>query len=197
MLPDFDPRHRIIGAIVLVSLAVIFLPMVLDSRALHEADAVPMFEIPERDKKIFVSKVTPIIPAGISTEAPQTAAKKSTSSPTPGTEKSKAITKPATKSASTPPPSTPAAAASSRKQARIKEGWAVRVGTFSVHENAERVMAALRAKGFTPNSSSIPTTNGAVTRVWLGPYKGEDEASRARQKVRSATGNDGYIVTYP
>lgn len=60
---EFDPKHRIVGAIILVSLAVIFVPMILDERE-PPSEIKDISEIPERsepseasDTKVMVSPV--------------------------------------------------------------------------------------------------------------------------------------------
>ncbi|MBI5611649.1 MAG: hypothetical protein HY942_01055, partial [Gammaproteobacteria bacterium] len=55
---DFDPKHRIVGAVILVALAVIFLPMILNKQPEPPAVA-PIAEIPPPDSKVVTAPVAP------------------------------------------------------------------------------------------------------------------------------------------
>ena len=59
--PQFNPKHRIAGAIILVSLAVIFVPMVLDESK-PPAENPTLAQIPARDAPASETKivVTPV-----------------------------------------------------------------------------------------------------------------------------------------
>ncbi len=65
---EYDPRHRLTGAVVLILLAIILLPMLLsrnpDDQA-PEADPVVM-EVTKEGKKVFVSRITSVDPAKLS-----------------------------------------------------------------------------------------------------------------------------------
>lgn len=64
-LNDYDPRSRLVGAVVLVMIAVVFLPMLLNQKV-EDPDAAggnggaEVMEITSQGKKIFVSKITPL-----------------------------------------------------------------------------------------------------------------------------------------
>jgi DedD protein len=62
---EYDPRHRLTGAVVLILLAIILLPMLLskspDDQG-QEAEPVVM-EVTKEGKKVFVSRITSVDPA--------------------------------------------------------------------------------------------------------------------------------------
>lgn len=66
---DYDPRHRLTGAVVLILLAIILLPMLLnkdqDEKEV-EAEAVVM-EVTKEGNKVFVSRITSVPPAASTT----------------------------------------------------------------------------------------------------------------------------------
>ncbi|MCK5360236.1 MAG: hypothetical protein KAJ95_06390, partial [Gammaproteobacteria bacterium] len=69
-LQDYDPRHRLTGAVVLILLAIILLPMLLSrdqGDETVEAEAVVM-EVTKEGNKVFVSRIAPVAPAA-STES--------------------------------------------------------------------------------------------------------------------------------
>ena len=62
---EYDPRHRLTGAVVLILLAIILLPMLLNKNQdekVVEAEAVVM-EVTKEGNKVFVSRITSIVPA--------------------------------------------------------------------------------------------------------------------------------------
>src|SRR5689334_8612486 len=70
--PQFNPKHRIAGAVILVSLAVIFVPMLLDETA-PPAENQTVTEIPARDAAETKVVVSPVLQPG-STVAQHTTA---------------------------------------------------------------------------------------------------------------------------
>jgi DedD protein len=80
----------------------------------------------------------------------------------------------------------------------VTRGWVVRVGTFSVSENASRILQELRAKGFRASSTKINTASGSsATRVWVGPVAERVQAARLRNDIERKTGEKGLITAYP
>lgn len=198
---EFNPRHRIMGAVVLVSLAVIFVPMILEDRSAHEPVPEQAVAIPGKDSRLFVSKITPI--ENVASPEPG-AATPATPEPAPapgqaaGQEpksappETKSATPPAPKEAPPPKPAPPAA-----QTAAKAETWAVRVGTFSQRENATRVANRLKAAGFDAKSERLNANGRKVTRVWLGPFATRDEAVKLQARILKQTGQEGFVVSYP
>jgi DedD protein len=204
---EFNPKHRIMGAVVLVALAVIFVPMILERPKGPETAPTPAMEIPDKDKKIFVSKIKPITPEEQGAAPSTPASDPGAQAPSDAGPTAPAPSKPKQE---TPPPKA-AAPAEPAKQAPVKtakpaaatavppaeEGWVVRVGTFSQGENAERIKATLERKGFEPDSGEVDVGGRSVTRVWVGPFETREEAAEVRSRILKETGQEGLIVAYP
>lgn len=175
--PDFDPRHRVVGAVILVLLGVVFLPMILSEERAHDpaAPAAEPAEPPAEtdDGRVFISRVTPVEPG-----APVLPVEK-TAPVVPGAKAG-------------PPPAAPPPAAPPEREA-----WLVRVGTFSRAANVKKAVARLRAEGYTPHTGQVDTPQGRATRVWVGPFKSRREAARAREGIRKEMGLDGLVVAAP
>jgi len=66
---EYDPRHRLTGAVVLILLAIILLPMLLnkepDEKAI-ESEAVVM-EVTKEGNKVFVSRISSVAPVASTT----------------------------------------------------------------------------------------------------------------------------------
>ena len=225
-------KQRLVGAIVLVSLAVVFVPILFDApRELNEEiSPAPVAEIPERPRDGFES------PAGNTVEAPETprldaemerernrqasipAASEaagpdsaSTSSVTtvsislPGASEPPA---PASRSDPSPERSSPAPAtgppddASGRKQAveapaATSGGWMVQLGSFRKPENALALRKRLQAGGYPAFVESGPSAQGAVSRVFVGPIPGHEQAKDSAEKLRREMALEGIVVPYP
>jgi DedD protein len=197
--PEFNPKHRIMGALVLVALAVIFVPMILERPKGPEKAPAPVMEIPDKDKKIFVSKIKPITPEEEAAPANGAPAESTPQPPAQGAPPSKqepASSPPAAEPAKQPAPKTATSGAASAAPPAA-EGWVVRVGTFSQAENAERIKSTLKRKGFEPESGEIEVGGRSVTRVWVGPFETREKAAEVRSRILKETGQEGLIVAFP
>ena len=74
------------------------------------------------------------------------------------------------------------------------EGWVVRVGTFSKQANVESVSSLLTKSGFKPKTTPVSTSLGPSTRVWLGPYAKRETADKISDRLKSLTGEKGYVT---
>jgi DedD protein len=206
---DFDPRHRIVGAAILIGFAVLAFSLLLDGNGdRREATqdvrvtvepAPPEYVSSEEETRTFVSKITPI--GGATPKAPPDTADSSSAPPPqkraePVSLANAGSGKPATREKPKAPEAPPANVASAGDPS-VERGWMVRVGTFTDNSNVERVMKDLREKGFTPSSTPTKTASGSATRVWLGPYALRVEAARERSRLEQSTGEPGLITAYP
>ena len=61
---DINLKQRLVGAVVLVSLAVIFIPMILDGRD-PSVNYITKSNIPPKPERDFVSRVIPLQPSPV------------------------------------------------------------------------------------------------------------------------------------
>jgi DedD protein len=206
---DFNPKHRIVGAIVLVSLAIIFFPMILD-QGQGDGDAnSAVVEDPARDKRIFVSKVTPVAPAKDESATASSGQAVAPDSKPAATLKAAPAAKKATSAKSNKAPvkkevKQPSKPRVVKKQVASRapsakttssNRWVVRIGLFSRPENVTKIMKVLRDKGFKPKSGKVDSSAGVLTRVWVGPFQSKQEAAKVRRRIRKQTGEEGLIVS--
>lgn len=215
---EFDPRHRIVGAIILVTLAVIVLPLILDERpaAFRAAatDAVAATEAePAKAAKIVVKKLGDDKPVSATTK----------SEPIPVPVSAKAETKPQAqetrvviKKLNTDKVTAPAATASkpeakvvakaetatptpakSTSPAITAPHWAVQVGTFSNQGNVRRLSKQLKEHGYSLMLKDVNLKQGSAVRVRVGPYTTKASADRAQDKIRQQIGVKGVVVAGP
>ncbi|MBK6999516.1 MAG: SPOR domain-containing protein [Rhodoferax sp.] len=77
----------------------------------------------------------------------------------------------------------------------LEPGFYIKVGVFSVQENAKTAYKKLVAAGLPAVSYSTDTQKGALTRIRVGPYPTRIAALDAVKKVH-ALQLDGFVVQY-
>jgi len=193
---NFNPRYRIVGAIILVSLAVIFLPMVLDERKQPGPGISRISEIPAPNAKILVASELP--PVRAKSQEPNNTVRASTpalrspeqaalTQPNPGKEASEnAVYRPQTadkRAGITPGADT------------TEKGWFVQVGTFSNPDNAQQLADKLKQDGYAVQTENIKLANGKAVRVRVGPFL-ENAAKDAQLNIEKSMGIKGVILAY-
>lgn len=76
----------------------------------------------------------------------------------------------------------------------VKDGWVVRVGTYSKDANVVSVSSLLSKSGYEPNTTPVSTSLGPSTRVWLGPFAKRETADQISDKLKALTGEKGYVT---
>lgn len=208
----FNPKHRIIGAIVLVALAVILVPLVLDERE-PPSDLKGISEIPARQSNLAATEtkvvVTPVANlANPEKNSPNQATTDSAKTPatrpvTPQAEATTAETQPETSAetvekSKTAKPKTQAKAGDIEKaKAAPAKGWVVQVGVYSNADNAVRVSEKLKSHGLAVTEESVKIEGGKAVRLRVGPYRERAAALKAQAQIQKETGVQGMVLAYP
>lgn len=189
----FNPKHRVIGAIILVAIAVITLPLILNKNEPAEQEAKPagdtktvIAEVPQSATPAPAPKppmeATPMPsepPSEISVTQPDVAAEPAAPAPRVPTK------------AETPAPTKPKMAA-----ARSDKGWFVQVGTFSNPENARALADKLKRKGYPASLESVRVEQTKVVRVRVGPYGQDNKAKTVQADIQKGLGIRGIVRHY-
>lgn len=179
-------RRRLVGAIALVLLIVVFLPMILDSepKPLNEDISITIPPIPKPDP----TPQNPS-PAAPSTPAPalppRVAGMPAPAQPElapdlPKSEPVKPETKPAPKSVAKAEIKAPPA-----NHAAGDESFVVQLGAFSNAANAKALQKKLQDNKFKAYIELVKNPGGDRTRVRVGPYPTRDAAEKARERLKS------------
>lgn len=192
-MEETNLKVRLVGAIVLVSLAVILIPMILDGR---EIAGTPVGEsnIPAKPEAGFISKVIPLTPAQEvkPVAADKLVVKKGLSAQMAG----KAV---GTSVKSQPTPIKVAKVAV-KKQKTPREGlsaWAVQIGSFDSKKNAYALQNKLRKKGFSAFVETIYKKDTPSFRVRVGPELKRELAEKLRKKLENIHKGRTFIVKHP
>jgi DedD protein len=173
-------RRRLVGAVALVLLAVIVLPMVFDPEPRHSAPPVSV-RIPGEDESTFKPKAAPKAPAPRPAEKPAPEAKPE--------EKKAAEPKAAQKK----PETRPMEAERARAEAALANAeYVIPVGAFL---NPDAVIAKLAEAKLRYYTEAVATKSGTVTRVRAGPFATKNEAEKALETLKGLGLKPGNVST--
>lgn len=167
-------RRRLVGAVALVLLAVIVLPMVFDPEPRRPAPPVSV-RIPGEDESAFAPRLTP----KALDKKPE--------------EKKPTENKPEQKA---PAETKPEPEALENERARAEAALAntqfvIPVGAFA---NPEVVTARLAEAKLPYYTETVPTVKGTVTRVRAGPFSSKGAADRALEQLKGLGFKPGNVA---
>ena len=189
-------QERVIGAIVLVVVAVLIVPVFLDgpsndSEVISEVVTLPGQNDQERATQtvtLNLDRTEPVpdsAPVSLPENKPEPAKIEPPAKTEPPAANKEVVAAPVIVAEEAPPATESATGM-----------WAVQLGSFSSQENAERLAADLRKQGYLAFLSKLQTSSGDLHRVRIGPQKDRDSAeSVAAQLGRS--GHTGQVVPHP
>ena len=206
-------KQRLVGAIVLVSLAVVFVPILLDTPPeVGEGPSGTM--IPERPRNRFDSgsisldrPETPRLDAEVEREHKRYASNvEDASRRKPAGE---AVSASARDPAQAPAPGSDVPSARSgaaspeqpgglpgKKPAAASGGWAVQLGSFLESKNALALRDRLRAGGYPAFIESGTSAQGTISRVFVGPVADRGRAKDSASKLQREMRLEGIVVPY-
>jgi len=206
---DGAVKQRLVGAAVLVVLAVIFLPMVFDGADDRRSESIDL-DIPAEPEREFETRVVPleapapiapiVDPGAIATvdanapervdalagtpdapaATPASAARAPAAPPAPA---------PATAPTPTPAPTTTAPAPVAREpapRADARGRYLVTFGSYGKAENADALVAALKKAGIDARSERVDLDGKPGMRVRSGPFVDRAQAEKVRLLARRA-----------
>jgi len=217
-------KQRVIGALVLISLAVIFIPMLFDEPHQERTSkvlpipakpALPSVHLEEPKPLQLLSEVAPegspqaqeTAPSFVLMELDEgkdsvepaskpTPAQPSTPAPAPAPVEKPVAAKPTVAPERSASAKAPAVAAPVSKPAVLEDAWTVQIGTFKNHENAYRLRDTVVNQGLKGYTQEIRTDEGTLVRVFAGPVPSNDEAQELKQKVEKLLGMKSLVVRY-
>jgi DedD protein len=178
-------RRRLIGAITVVTLMVLVLPMLLDGEPQPVSQDISI-QIQTPNGGSFASRVIPV------PEKTGTAV---------------AAVKPQQSETTVPPPPAPkpnvdketATTAQGKNEktskAENKSGaYVVQLAAFARKDNAKQLQQKLSANGIRSYTEVLKTAHGEKIRVRAGPYETRDDAEKVQNQIK-ALGLNGVVTT--
>lgn len=214
-------KQRVIGALVLISLAVIFVPMLFDEP--HTERSSRTIEIPEEPPFPEVQQ-----PPQMDTQAPSyrleeptdmasdpAAPERAQSAPSepdpqfsaepaapqadePEPAETQAQTQPETQTQPQPAPTQAATAEApeAEEYSRSLDGaWVVQLGSFGNADNARRLRDKVRELGYDSHLQKVEQGDTVFTRVFSGPFVDEAAAAKAKQELDAKFGVNGLVTS--
>lgn len=212
-------KQRIIGALVLVSLAVIFVPMLFDEP--HSERTSTTIKIPEEppfpEVEAPESELEPAPSYGLESSESDLAAPPSSQdadSPgyrileeSPGQEavsessdtgqaENDDAQEPVNAPAETAEQDSESAAPEAAEYERSLEGaWVVQLGSFGNSDNARRLRDQVREKGYGSHLQEVVRGDTTLTRVFSGPFASKSEAESAKRALDDAFGLNSLVTS--
>lgn len=183
-------KERLTGAVVLILLAVIVIPMLLDDTRRLDT-GISTTNIPEKPDDTFTTRLIPI--PELDDILPVEEDAEDIPAPPHGEE-------PKSTGAVTPDEPAPAAPdAGVETENKVLTGWVVQVGSFS-RENADKLNDRLLKAGYPAYIVDEPVTNRdgvLLYRVRVGPEVLRSEALKLKAELNKKMKLDGFVLNYP
>ena len=207
-------KQRMVGALVLIAVAVIFLPMLftrqdetrhvqVDAPAAPQAPVMPQVQVepvPVPEPQVLSQEPVPgDDDMAVDGQAPSMPIAAAPPPAKPATAPAASQPAPAAKPA--PKPVTPTAPAQAAVKPAVPSGvdanglsvsWSVQLASMSNRANADNLQKTLRTQGY---NAYIRTANG-VNRVFVGPLIERAEADRLRDQLDKQQKLKGIVVRF-
>ncbi|MFE8069751.1 SPOR domain-containing protein [Marinobacteraceae bacterium S3BR75-40.1] len=212
-------KQRIVGALVLVSLAVIFVPMLFDEP--RQAQTTKTIDIPEQpafpEVRIEKPQAPDLadqpeevpLPADADTGSDESGNQKWTLEEIPDQPKAKpaTTTEPDKEQSVTeekvaekvpeitkPEPSREETTENHSREA-LKGAWLVQLGSFGNQENANRLRDSVIDKGYDAFTTQYENGGKTLTRVISGPFAKKTLAQQAKSQLDKAFGVNSLVMS--
>jgi len=195
-------KERLTGAAVLVMLAVIFIPMILDD-SVDTDTSIRATNIPPRPKTEFTSRIAPLKEAELALESVPGKAGVIQEEVTdlldempkaPSESSPASVDRPEAKTAAVPVGKT-------EPEPMGASAWAVQLGSFSREANANALNKKLRDAAYPSFVEPLRQRSGKmVYRVRVGPELLRSDAQALKEKldrILNKEGIKGLVVRYP
>lgn len=213
-------KQRMVGAVVLIALGVIFIPMLLDTSSEEEGTRSVELDIPAAPDRDYRSRLLPLDerdarPTGesvgqVARESESAGSEPSESEPSPRAE-AEASESATTGNVTEETPSGEAADGDEAEpdpveaESRPAEepasqplgNWFVQVGSFSQEANATDLRDQLRNAGYTAFVETSTVEGQTKHRVKVGPEMERSSAERQRDRIQTEFDLKGIVVSEP
>ncbi|NBM60798.1 cell division protein DedD [Proteus sp. G4445] len=205
-------QNRLVGAVVLVAVGVIFLPTLFDGDKKYNEDqfaSIPLVPKPGDEQDIesiapIEQTTTPSTPSEGASEAMISEAVTGVELPQVSTpEVSEPQVAPSTPVVEPPkvvnppvePPTTPPPAVS-ETTAPKGEAWVVQLGALKNAAKVEEIIAKMHLSGYPVYTVPARPVSGKVTRIYIGPNASKAELQAMLPRLKELTGLQGEVRAY-
>ena len=184
-------KQRLIGAVVLVSLAVIFIPVILEG---PDDEWSPRdHTIPEPPRVDYRAEMELQLPEALPDEGATPAAEAEQAGLEPATAAAP-DEGPADKPQVKPVPETEPAERAAAEVNKLESGWYAQVGSFSQTENAGGLRDSINKAGFSAQLQQVASAKGTSYRVLVGPEPSRARAEQLLGKLGKTLNSTGIVI---
>jgi len=193
---EITVKQRLAGAIVLIALGVIFIPMLLDGAGMKEKDRLEL-RMPPKPKYDFPRHIEELpLPEPAEEDVPVSAkpapsVTKEVSPPSEAARPEKTVK--VTPKVKEPVKQESAPAVPASRNPGL-DSYVIQVGSFGDRKNALLLRDKLRKSGFTAYVESVKTQGKTMTRVKVGPVVKHEEAESLLKRLDKEMKLQGQII---
>lgn len=204
-------QNRLVGAVVLVAVGVIFLPALLDGDKKYNEDqfaSIPLVPKPGDEQEI--ESIAPIEQTAVPSTPSEGASEGMLSEAVTGVEQPAVTTpeppavvpvtppvqpQPAPPAVVTPPVQPPAPPVQETKPPK-GEAWVVQLGALKNAAKVEEIIAKMHFSGYPVYTVPARPVAGQVTRIYIGPSASKSELQAILPHLKELTGLQGEVRAY-
>jgi len=177
-------KQRIVGALVLIALGVIFVPVLFDRERIAPVDRVSQIP-PEPDITVFPLPEPPTVPAALKDVKTEVAdGRFKIEEPEVGQEDENAIA--VIESENT----------EKNTDSELKPTWVLQVASFSSEERAKEMMKKIEKLGLRGFTRASTSEYGKHTRVYVGPSFRKEELEQEKTSLDQKFGLNAMVLKY-
>ncbi|WP_311748411.1 cell division protein DedD [Proteus columbae] len=203
-------QNRLVGAVVLVAVGVIFLPALLDGDKKYNEDqfaSIPLVPKPGDEQEI--ESIAPIEQTSVPSTPSEGASEGMLSEAVTGVEQP-AVTTPEPPAVvpvtppvqppqqPTPTPEPPAVVTPPVQETQPPKGeaWVVQLGALKNAAKVEEIIAKMHFSGYPVYTVPARPVAGQVTRIYIGPSASKSELQAILPHLKELTGLQGEVRAY-
>ena len=191
-----NTKQRVVGTIVLLALALIFLPIIFDGEGSYQRpvnsripdppvisllpEPIPQRVVLENDPPPLVVPEETLVDAAAISEP----------------ETTQVDDNAITEAEATAIVETDAGTGPTLDENGLPEGWSVRLASFSAASNADALLNRLLAANYRAYSRPVQTEQGVMTAVYVGPQLEREKTEMLRQQLQREFQLSGIIVRF-
>ncbi|MCK9783007.1 cell division protein DedD [Proteus columbae] len=209
-------QNRLVGAVVLVAVGVIFLPALLDGDKKYNEDqfaSIPLVPKPGDEQEI--ESIAPIEQTAVPSTPSEGASEGMISEAVTGMEQSVVTTpeppavvpvQPSEQQPQQPPTQVPPAVVTPPVQPPAPpvqetkppkgEAWVVQLGALKNAAKVEEIIAKMHFSGYPVYTIPARPVSGQVTRIYIGPSASKSELQAILPHLKELTGLQGEVRAY-
>ncbi|MDX1705864.1 SPOR domain-containing protein [Pseudidiomarina sp.] len=176
-------QNRLVGSVILIALAVIILPELLDGKQVQDQEAFetiplqPQVEVAEIPVKTIAEDKELQHSDSVATDDIQVTADRAPEVAADVSDEPR-------------PPAAPVTG--SLKQA----GWVIQMGVFRNQESVDQLIETLRQRGYRAYREQVSINGENLTKLMVGPALTQEELEQQLEKLNELVGAEGRILRF-